>query len=88
MSQRQFDRRVFVDTSAYFAFSRNRDENHRRVYIAMQNLVRARHRFITTNFVLAELHALIVSRESAALALEATKIVRFSSDTTIVRVRA
>lgn len=88
MSRRQFDRRVFVDTSAYFAFSRNRDEHHRGAYFTMQKLVQERRRFVTTNFVVAELHALLIARASASLALEAAMIIRSSSDTSIVRVRA
>lgn len=80
--------RVFVDTSAYFAVANRRDANHERAVAVMRHLVAERRRFFTTNFVLAELHALLLTRldrQVARLVLEQTDASRL---TTVVRVSA
>jgi uncharacterized protein len=79
--------RVFVDTSAYFAAANRRDAGHEPVATLMQALVDGRRRLVTTNFVLAELHALLtrLDRRVAARVLEEADV---SNLTTVVRVAA
>ena len=86
MRRERTDRRVFVDTSAYYAATDAHDASHGRVVIAMRNLVTARHRFVTTNFVLADTHALLLTRLNRSVAASALEELRASQ--TIVRVRA
>ncbi len=89
MSSRTADlssRRVFVDTSAYDAATIERDSRHAMVGATIERLVRDRRRLDTTNVVLAELHALVLTRGSAAAALRALERIRSSASTTVVRV--
>ncbi|HET9016730.1 MAG TPA: PIN domain-containing protein [Thermomicrobiaceae bacterium] len=79
-------RRVFVDTSAYFAAVNTRDADHADVSALLRALVAERLRLITTNFVLAEVHALLLNRVSRAVALSALRAIEASDLTTIVRV--
>jgi len=58
----RYANRVFVDTSAYFAVSNRRDASHERAAAIMRRLVTEHRRLYTTNFVLAELHALLLTR--------------------------
>ena len=81
-------RRVFVDTSASFAVANRRDASHGPVSALMQQLVAEHRRLFTTNFVLAELHALLLTcldRRVAARVLVDTDASRL---TTVVRVGA
>lgn len=87
MSPSASDRRVFVDTSAYFATASRRDSSYAAASRTMEGLVLARQRLVTTNFVLAELHGLLLSRGSRAMAIEALTRIKESPATTIVRVR-
>lgn len=80
--------RVFVDSSAYFAAVNPRDAGHERVANRMQWLVQGHHRLVTTNFVLAELHALLLSRLNRHIAAQVLSDVDGSALTTIVRVAA
>ena len=80
--------RVFVDTSAYFAAANRRDAGHRPVAALMRELVAARRRLITTNFVLAELHALLLTRLDRRIAARVLAEVDASELTTIVRAAA
>lgn len=76
--------RVFVDTSAYFAIASDDDIHHSR---AIEVATTQRRRNFTTNFVLAESHALLlrrIGRAAAARFLVATD----RSGTVIVRVSA
>lgn len=61
-------RRVFVDTSAYFALLDRHDQCHAEAVGILELLVRSRCRLITTSFVLAETHALILTRLNRAIA--------------------
>jgi predicted nucleic acid-binding protein len=60
-SRPQFADRVFVDTSAFYAASdrNNRETDSARKLIT--RLISERNQLVTTNFVLAELHALILT---------------------------
>lgn len=86
MSSPGRDRRVFVDTSAYFAAIDPRDASHLAAASAMRLLVDANHSLITTNFVLAELHALLLARMGRLVAVQTLVDLRVSQ--TIVRARA
>jgi predicted nucleic acid-binding protein len=85
MSASAHDRRVFVDTSAYFAVANRRDVDHAAASATMQRLIQSRCRLITTNVVLFELHGLMVNRISREVAWNALVALRASQ--TIVRVR-
>jgi predicted nucleic acid-binding protein len=80
-------RRVFADSSGYFALAHEPDESHRRAVAALKRLVADRYRFFTTNSVLAELHALLVNRVDRNVALAVLNEIEMSRITTIVRVR-
>jgi predicted nucleic acid-binding protein len=80
--------RVFVDTSAYFALANRRDASHGPATGIMEELVSSRRRLFTTNFVLAELHALLLTRLDRRIAAEVLTAVDTSTLTTVVRVSA
>jgi predicted nucleic acid-binding protein len=81
-------RRIFVDTSAYFALANRRDASHQSASDIMQQLVAERRRLFTTSFVLAELHALLLTRLNRTLAAHVLGEIDASKTTTIVRVSA
>ncbi len=84
---RQPGGRALVDTSAYFALSYSRDENHQAATSIAQQLIADRWRLFTTNFILAEIHALLLTRVNREIALRvltridesATRIIRVSA---------
>ena len=80
--------RVFVDTSAYFAVANRRDASHDPASALMRRLVAERRRLFTTNFVLAELHALLLTRLDRRVAAQVLGEVHASKLTTVVRVSA
>ena len=55
------ERRVFVDSSAYLAVLDRRDEHHQEALAITDRLVQGRYRLFTTNTVIIEAHALILS---------------------------
>lgn len=79
---------MFVDTSAYFAAVNRRDVHHEAVSRIMTQAVKAGVRFVTTNFILAELHALLLTRVNRQVAARVLAEVDASELTTIVRVSA
>ena len=76
---------VFVDTGGYFALASSRDQNHTAAVAIMRALIAGRLRLYTSNFILAELHALVLTRISRRTAFEMLTAID-ASDTTIVRV--
>jgi uncharacterized protein len=60
--------RVFVDTSAYFALLDSRDARHTTAQAISTRLIRDSWRLHTTNYVIAEAHALILARLGRTLA--------------------
>ncbi len=78
-------RRVLIDTSAYFALT-DRDQNAHQKAIAIQHglIVEARHLF-TTNYILAETHALVLTRLGRDVAARVLQEIDRST-VTIVRV--
>lgn len=81
-------RAVFVDSSAYGALANPRDQDHRQAVALARHLTEERLRFYTTNFVVAETHALVLSRAGRDVAyrlltqLDASKqiVVRVGED--------
>ena len=59
---------VFVDTSAYIALARLDDEHHNEAIIILNALQRQRARLYTTNFVVAETHAMLLRYLGRAIA--------------------
>jgi len=79
-------RRVFVDTSAYFALADRRDENHPSAVYLIQQLIREHTELLTTNYVIAETHALLLNRIGYKTALQVIEEL-YKSQTRIYRVR-
>jgi predicted nucleic acid-binding protein len=80
-------RRVFVDTSAFFVLTSPRDTSYRRARAIQTLLMTAGSLLFTTNFILAEMHALILARIDRETAFRVlTEIDR--STVTVVRVSA
>jgi predicted nucleic acid-binding protein len=78
-------RRVFVDASAFVALSMSRDQFHGRALAIQFRLVRAGTLLFTTNFILAEVHAMLVSRQGHLHALSTLREID-RGDVTITRV--
>lgn len=70
MTSFTFPPRVFVDSSAIYATVGRRDPNHSRARILDQALRQSDVELITTNFIVAEAHALILGRMNRTIALE------------------
>lgn len=83
---RSLDRRIFVDTSAHYALFDANDDNHEAAARILADLLRDRWRLFTTNFVLAETHALALRRLDWAAALDLLTELTRSPGLTIVRV--
>ena len=73
---------VFVDISAFFAFMNAGDQSHAEAVACMRRLGRSNTDLLTTNLIVAETHALLLSRVSRALALQFLRAL----DTTTIRV--
>ena len=68
--------KVFVDTSAIYALIDRADGNHNRARGAFERLRKLRHEPVITNFIVAEGHALLLSRLGPAVARQwVTRIV-------------
>jgi uncharacterized protein len=79
--------RLFMDTSAYYALADARDANHGTAKQVRDGLIGERARLFTTNFVLAETHALVLSRLGREIALRVIDGIERST-TTVVRASA
>jgi predicted nucleic acid-binding protein len=81
-------RRVFVDASAFIALGLTRDQFHQEALETRERLARAGSTLFTTNFILAEVHALLVSRRGPMAAIgylrdidkSAVRILRVTAD--------
>ncbi len=80
-------RRVFVDTSALYALADPRDGNHAAASAIINHLADEPSQLFTTNFIVAEIHALVLTRRGRYRALQALEEL-YRSSTTIVRVSA
>lgn len=79
------DRRVFVDTSAYYAAIDRRDFDHDATAAVMRRLVEEQRPLVTTNAVLFEMHGLLLNRIDRRVAWNVLMSLRASQ--TVVRVR-
>ena len=61
-------RRVLVDTSAYFALAVPQEGNHAPAAAILQGIQRRSAHLFTTNFIIAETHALLLARRGRAIA--------------------
>jgi predicted nucleic acid-binding protein len=78
---------VFVDTSAFFSLANLNDVAHSTVTSIASKLIEQRRRLFTSNFVVAETHALVLSKLGRDIAIRVLTDLD-ESDTTIVRVSA
>lgn len=78
-------RMVLADSSAYFALADPDEADHTRAVTIVRRLVAERWRVFTTNFIVAEAHALHLNRLGRRVALEFLRRVDHGA-TTIVRV--
>jgi predicted nucleic acid-binding protein len=81
------ERRVFVDSSSYLALLDADDEHHREATEILQELAQARYRQFTTNVLLIESHALILSVLGRAQAAQFLQDMH-ESNTVVIRARA
>jgi uncharacterized protein len=80
-------RRILLDTSAYFILTNLRDVSHPAAVTVRDQLIAERWHLFTTNFILAETHALVLTRLGRAVASQVLEGL-YQSTTTIVRVSA
>jgi predicted nucleic acid-binding protein len=80
-------RAALTDTGAYFALGVVRDSNHERARAIGRWLAAERWHLYTTNFILAETHALYLNRVGHWNALRALKQI-VESNTSIIRITA
>lgn len=77
--------RVFADTSAYAALVDRTDVDHQDAVKIRARLITERWRVYTTNFVVAETHALLLTRHDRSVAARALRDIEQSAGTTVVR---
>jgi uncharacterized protein len=81
------ERRVFVDSSVYLVLLDADDEHHSQATEILQELAQARYRQFTTNVLLIESHALILSVLGRTQAAQFLKDMQ-ESNTVVIRARA
>lgn len=79
-------RQLFVDTSAYFALTDRRDENHEAAVHFIHQIIRERVEFLTTTYIVAETHTLLLNRIGYTTARQVIEEL-YKSQTRIYRVR-
>ena len=67
---------LFVDTSAWYPLAQRQHPDHTRLATALRERIAAGTRVVTTNLVLAETHALMLSRIGQGIALAFLRQVR------------
>ena len=77
---------VFLDTGGYYGLLNRRDQNRQAATTIYQRLGTEHWRLFRTNFILAELHALMLSKVGRQPARQALAFIQESQATTIVRV--
>lgn len=76
-------RLAFVDSSAYFALGDVGEERHGAARSILTRMTTERWRLVTTNFVVAETHGLVLNRRDR---LDALRFLRqFDGSTTVIR---
>ena len=81
------ERQAFMDSAAYLALLDQDDEHHAEAQHIARALAQARFRQVTTNVVLIECHALVLSTLGIAPAAQFLRAID-ASNTVVVRVRA
>jgi len=77
------DDRILIDTSAYGAPAVRRDQYHRQAVAILTDLSQRRRRLFTTNFIVAESHALVLIRDGRDEALRALHRIEGGTTTVI-----
>lgn len=67
---------LFVDTSAWYVLAVSSAPQHRKVSDALRHRIQRGARIVTTNFIVAETHALLLRRTSRKVALTFVREVR------------
>lgn len=86
MNRGQPSYRAFIDTGAYFALADARDGHHQDAAAINTRLTDEHWRLFTTNFILAETHALLLARAGRGLARKVLSELRASAATTIIHI--
>jgi predicted nucleic acid-binding protein len=84
--QAYYPRAVFTDTSGLYALIDEQDQHHPRAREVFNTLTQARSQIVLTNFIRAEIHALILNRLGHHLADRFLEQLRQSPATTLIRV--
>ncbi len=79
-------KQIFVDTSAYFALVDRQDENHEAAVKIIRQIIRERAELLTTNYIIAETHTLLLNRIGYVTALQVIEDL-YKSQTRIYRLR-
>ncbi len=80
-------KRVFVNTSAFVASSYHDDRHHNDAVALLERSVHEQFQLVTTNFVIAETHGVLLIRTGRNIAARFLEELR-KSTTTIIRVSA
>lgn len=86
-SAAQLPRRVLIDTSAYFILTDAGEGTHQRATAIQSRLIQEAWHLFTTNYILAETHALLLTRLGRDVAARVLQEIDRST-VTIVRVSA
>jgi len=81
-----YPRQVFVDTSALFAHVDTDDDYNRSVMAHLREIATRGGKLVATNFILAELHALLLTRINRHVAFTSLKRIRESRDVAVIHV--
>lgn len=81
-------RRVLVDSAAYLALADPNEQYHRLAQVTIRRLAAERWRVFTTNFIIAETHALILTRHGRDIAARVVATIDASDESVIVRASA
>ena len=76
----------FIDTSFFFSLVNRKDAHHAQARSLFERLANEETQYFTSNFVLAEAHALILNRIGRDPAAQFIEAMKFRSVTTIIRV--
>lgn len=79
-------RGVFVDTSGYYASVDRRDGRHSHAQSTLVWLLESQRWLFTTNFVLAEIHAMLLTRLNRSVAAQVLSDIDRSDALTVIRV--
>lgn len=79
-------RRVFIDSAAYLALIAPREATHAAAVAIARRIATERWQSFTSNFVVAEAHALVLARRGRADAARLLRELDASTDTRVVRI--